>query len=65
MNEQWQKHQEVLGFIGNNEVTLLGDGRCDSPGYSVKYGTYTFMEHSSSLEVDFTVVQFAEPGVRT
>ena len=37
VNEQWQKHQEeVFGFIGNNEVTLLGDGRCDSPGYSAK-----------------------------
>ena len=66
VNEQWQRHQEeVLGFIGNSELTLLGNGICDSPGYLAKYGIYTFMEHSSFLVVDFAVVHFAEPSVCT
>ena len=24
-------------------LDLAGDGRCDSPGFNAKYGTYTFM----------------------
>ena len=37
------------------EVNLLGDGRCDSPGYSAKYGTYTVMDSTSGFILDFHV----------
>lgn len=37
------------------EVNLLGDGRCDSPGYSAKYGTYTVMDGTSGQILDFHV----------
>ncbi len=37
------------------EINLLGDGRCDSPGYSAKYGTYTVMSSSSGYILDFHV----------
>ena len=43
-----------------DEVTLLGDGRCDSPGHSAKYGTYTLMEESSGEVVDTTVVSVTD-----
>lgn len=38
-----------------NETRLLGGGRCDSPGYSAKYGTYTVMESTSGEILDFQV----------
>ena len=36
-------------------VDLAGDGRCDSPGYNAKYGTYTFMLLPSNQIVNFKV----------
>ncbi|KAK0148355.1 hypothetical protein N1851_011326 [Merluccius polli] len=38
------------------EVVLCGDGRCDSPGHSAKYCTYTFLDVQSQKVVDFKVV---------
>ena len=38
-----------------NGVNLLGDGRCDSPGYCAKYGTYTLMDSGSGYIIDFHV----------
>ena len=40
-------------FVEN--FLTIGDVRCDSPGYSAKYGTYTIMEASSSKIIDFHV----------
>ena len=34
------------------ELHLLGDGRCDSPGYNAKYGTYTIMDSQSGKIID-------------
>lgn len=36
-------------------VSLLGDGRCDSPGYNAKYGTYTVMNEATNKILDFHV----------
>ena len=36
-----------------NKIRLLGDGRCDLLGYSVKYGTCTVMESTSGEILDF------------
>lgn len=41
-------------------VTLAGDGRCDSPGHSAKYGTYTMLDVDSEKVVDFKVVSVCE-----
>ena len=37
-------------------VILVGDGRCDSPGHSAKYCTYTFIETETGRVVDTVVV---------
>ena len=41
-------------------MVLGGDGKCDSPGHSAKYGTYSFMDVESEKIVDFAVVQVTE-----
>ena len=41
-------------------MTLAGDGRCDSPGHSAKYGTYTVLDVKSNKIVDFKVVSVCE-----
>ena len=45
-----------------NEVNLIGDGRCDSPGYNAKYGTYTLMESDTDEIIDFHVVHVSVAG---
>ena len=38
----WQRHQEnILSACQGKQVNLGGDGRCDSPGYCAKYGSYS------------------------
>ena len=36
-------------------VPLIGDGRCDSPGYSATYGTYSLMNEKDNRIVDFFI----------
>ena len=40
--------------------SLSGNGRCDRPGHSAKYGTYIFMDNESHKSDDFTVIQVSE-----
>ena len=49
----WKQEQTSILTVlqtGHKDLVLSGDGRCDSPGYSAKYGLYTFME------LDYNVV---------
>ena len=41
-------------------MTLAGDARCDSPGHSAKYGTYTMLDVKINKIVDFKVVSVCE-----
>ncbi|CAG2238602.1 unnamed protein product [Mytilus edulis] len=41
----------------DKEVIVGGDARCDSPGYSAKYGSYTMMDLETSKILDFQLVQ--------
>ena len=41
---------------------LSGDGRCDSPGYSAKFGTYTLMNSADNQIIDFTVTHCSIAG---
>lgn len=38
-------------------LALGGDGRCDSPGYCAKYGSYTLMDLSQNTVLDIQLVQ--------
>ncbi|CAC5398257.1 unnamed protein product [Mytilus coruscus] len=41
----------------DKQVVLGGDGRCDSPGYSAKYGSYTLMDLNTNKILDIQLVQ--------
>lgn len=41
----------------SQDVVVGGDARCDSPGYSAKYGTYTIMDLERNKILDFQLVQ--------
>lgn len=38
-------------------MILAADGRCDSPGHSAKFGSFTFIEQHINKVVDFQLVQ--------
>ena len=64
INKVYLTNRELL-FSQVREQTqldILGDGRCDSPGYNAKYGTYTIMNSESGEILDFCVVHVATAG---
>ena len=54
----WRKERNrVISLLKKgNCVIVIGDGRCDSPGHSAKYCTYTLMDAKSGHVVDTVVV---------
>ena len=61
INEVWQQKQNtVFNDLKGKDLWLSGDGRCDSPGYNSKYGTYTMIDQITDKIVDFQVVQVSE-----
>ena len=51
------EHQvDIFNEVRNTEVVEGGDGRCDSPGHSAKYGTYSIVNTASSKVLDFSLV---------
>ncbi|CAH1276369.1 Hypp9395 [Branchiostoma lanceolatum] len=49
-------------LVRDGAVTIMGDGRCDSPGYCAKYCSYTVMEEKTALILDMKLVQVTETG---
>lgn len=43
-------------------LRLAGDGRCDSPGFSAKYCTYSLIDLETDAIVSFVVVNVTETG---
>ncbi|XP_076110383.1 uncharacterized protein LOC143079094 isoform X1 [Mytilus galloprovincialis] len=57
----WDAEQtSLLTDLYDKEVIVGGDARCDSPGYSAKYGSYTMMDLETSKILDFQLVQCNE-----
>ena len=52
--------QTLWSSLDSKAVRLAGDGRCDSPGYSAKFCTYTLMDMDTEKVVDFEVVQVSQ-----
>ena len=63
VEKTWLTEQSaVVATLKSQEelVELCGDGRCDSPGHSAKYCTYTFLDVQSQKVVDFKVISRPE-----
>ena len=61
IKEVWeQEHNTVFKNLKGKDLWLSGDGRCDSPGHSAKYGTDTLIDQITDKIVDFQVVQVIE-----
>ncbi len=62
IDNKWKSCQkEIINELKKEDhVDICGDGRCDSPGHSAKYGTYTVMDESTKKVVEFNVVQVTE-----
>ena len=62
VDKKWKSCQkEIINELKKEDhVDICGDGRCDSPGHSVKYGTYTVIDESTKKVVEFNVVQVTE-----
>ncbi|KAL1481106.1 hypothetical protein MTO96_050460 [Rhipicephalus appendiculatus] len=57
----WTTQQaSLVEACKGRELHLLGDGRCDSPGHSAKYLTYTLMDADSKKVLNFTQVQVGQ-----
>ena len=58
--QKWKEHQQELLYSlssQENGLVLAGDGRCDSPGYSAKFGSFRLLEQQINRVVDFELVQ--------
>ena len=50
IEEFWNEHLlEVHAQLSDKSLIISGDGRCDSPGSSAKFCTYTLMDTDSNL----------------
>lgn len=61
--KEWRDQQkDLLDKMAKSKdgVILTGDGRCDSPGYSAKFGSYTVIEQQINRVLDFQLVQVSE-----
>ena len=46
----YEEHQkEVLSRVAGNQLIIAGDRRCDSPGFSVMFCTYSLMDTATNL----------------
>ena len=62
IHSYWSSQQKTIlkDLKKKTKVSLAGDGRCDSPGFSAKYGTYTFMNQENNQIVDMRVTHVSE-----
>ena len=47
--------REIISDI-KSPIELAEDGRCDSPGYSANYGTYTVLDTDTNKMIDFSIM---------
>jgi len=71
IQEAWfAEKARLLSLVDSRPVILIGDGRCDSPGHSARYGCYSFMlseTNDPQLEgkiIEIQMVDLAEQNVK-
>lgn len=56
---------QVLSKFKETSVVLAGDGRCDSPGKSAKFCTYSMIEKDKNLILHFEVMDKREVSLKS
>ncbi|XP_064478630.1 uncharacterized protein LOC135391970 isoform X2 [Ornithodoros turicata] len=54
------KQADILDQLRPVPLVLAGDGRCDSPGHTALYGTYTLLETAVNRIIHFELVKSTE-----
>lgn len=63
VEQYWQsQQQDVVSKLSGKSLILSGDGRCDSPGKSAKFCSYTLMDTATELVVHTNAVDKREVG---
>ena len=61
INDFWLKEQDLIfEELGDRDLWLSADGRCDSHRYNAKYRAYTMLDQHTDKVIDFKVVQVSE-----
>lgn len=61
INTVWsQQEEELFAELQGRDIDVAGDGRCDSPGFSAKYLTYSIHVAQLNKIVHFEQVQVGE-----
>ncbi|KAH6921105.1 hypothetical protein HPB50_027906 [Hyalomma asiaticum] len=55
-----QRQAEMVKDLADSQIDLAGDGRCDSPGYSTKYMTYSVLAMQNGCILHTEQVQVGE-----
>lgn len=63
VNACWETHQKaLLNTLQSKPLNLVGDGRCDSPGFSAKYCSYSLMDIETNKIIDMHLTQVSDTG---
>ena len=61
VHDSWHTEQQsLIDEVSGRDVWISGDGRCDSPGYSAKYCTYSVMDQKTDKILDIETIQVSE-----
>ena len=57
-----KQKEEIVDYLKwqNRPLDVSGDGRCDSPGFTAKYGAYTVMNTENDKILDFSLTQVSQ-----
>ena len=64
VNEEYNKEKNALNdsLCVRDYCYLSSDGRCDSPGHSAKYLTYSMLDQDTNTIVSMSAAQVTEAG---
>ena len=61
VHTMYSRHKDaIIAAFGDDELTHVGDGRCDSPGFCANFGTYSLMEEHTGAILTFKVTYVGE-----
>lgn len=55
----------ILAALADEEISVMGDGQCDTPGHNAKYLTYSLLEEETELIVSSKVVCLGEEEIKS